>query len=97
MDYPALSFPHMYLLHGGYSGFLAQQGNNGWCTGPHLRLDDISRLPELRSYTSEQRSAWHLARMSRSVGHIPAAAEAAEESDDHRFEPREVFDDEMEM
>ena len=58
MDYPALSFPHMYILHGGYAGFLAQQGGNGWCTGPHLRLDDISRLPELRSYTSEQRSAW---------------------------------------
>jgi hypothetical protein len=35
--------------------------------------------------------------MSRSVGHIPAAAEAAAADESDRFEPREVFDDEMEM
>ena len=29
MDYPALSFPHLYVLHGGWAGFLASQADSG--------------------------------------------------------------------
>jgi len=58
----------------------------------------------LRGITSQQRTAWHLARMSRGVGHIPAATGCGpggggqdgewECSEEYR-EPREYFDDEM--
>jgi len=29
VDYPALSFPHMYVLHGGWAAFLHAQGHSG--------------------------------------------------------------------
>ena len=109
MDYPALSFPHMYVLHGGYAGFLTQQGASGWCThAQHVRVDDNRWLAELRGIASEQRAAWRVARMSRGVGHIPADEAGAAGGTgggcggyhqmlmtEESWEPQECFDDEM--
>ena len=98
MDYPALSFPHAYVLRGGYAAFVAEQAENGWCTGAHVRVDESLWMEESRAAAGALRSAWHLARMAKGIGHVvvagrgdATAAGRARWRDE--YEPREVFDD----
>lgn len=98
MDYPALSFPHAYVLRGGYAAFVAEQAENGWCTGAHVRVDESLWVEESRAAAGALRSAWHLARMAKGIGHVvvagrgdACAAGRARWRDE--YEPREVFED----
>ena len=78
MDYPSLSFPHMYVLRGGYAGFVSKAEQQGWCTGPHVRVDQPSFVELSRRCASVLRNGWHLARMSKGIGDIPVEDRADE-------------------
>ena len=71
MDYPCLSFPHMYVLRGGYASFAQRADLRGWCTGPHLRVDDPGAVELSRRCASGLRNCWHVARLSKGIGDVP--------------------------
>ena len=85
MDYPSLSFPHMYVLRGGYASFAQRADLRGWCTGPHLRVDDPSAVELSRRRASELRNCWHVARLSKGIGDVPRVVVGIRGGDDDGF------------
>lgn len=77
MDYPSLSFPHMYVLRGGYASFASRVDLRGWCTGPHLRVDDPGAVELSRRCASGLRNCWRVAGMSKGIGDVRRVGEDA--------------------
>ena len=85
-DYPALTFPHTYVMRGGHDAFArramepTRDGDEArrFVVGAHARADDASVVEETRWIAGRQRGAWLLARHARGIGHAPTAAEVGE-------------------
>lgn len=69
-NYPSLSFPHTYVLAGGFSKFYEQHPD--CCEGQMISMSD-SRFTNLcREYVTRSREVWHVAQRATSLRHIPS-------------------------
>ena len=56
LEYPALAFPHLYALRGGYAAFVAAGSVTArLCTGAHVREGESLWAEESRACAARQR------------------------------------------
>lgn len=68
--YPALSFPHTYVLQGGYKHFY--EAFPECCEGGFVSMSDTSYTNACREFTSQSREVWFVAQRAKSMTHVPS-------------------------
>ena len=80
LEYPALAFPHLYALRGGYAAFVAAGSVTArLCTGAHVREGESLWAEESRACAARQRRAWRLASRATGIAHVVTEARAGAE------------------
>ena len=70
-EYPTLTIPHLYVLHGGFEAFVEKHPS--LCTGPSVRRDEAMFAAERRAVAAAARDAWRAAGTATSLSHAPDA------------------------
>ena len=68
-DYPALTMPHVYVLHGGFEAFVANFPQK--CTGPRVKRDEAMFAEERRTVARALKDAWRVAGSARGLSRAP--------------------------
>jgi rhodanese-related sulfurtransferase len=68
-DYPALTIPHVYVLHGGFEAFVANFPQK--CTGPRVKRDEAMFAEERRTVARALKDAWRVAGSARGLSRAP--------------------------
>ena len=70
-DYPALTIPHVFVLHGGFEAFVARLPRA--CTGPSVRRDEAMFARERVAVSAAARDAWRVAGTATRLSRAPDA------------------------
>jgi len=73
--YPALSFPHTYVLQGGYKHFY--ESFPECCEGGFVSMSDTRYTDACREFTSQSREVWFVAQRAKSMTHAPSPSDEA--------------------
>ena len=68
--YPALSFPHAYVLAGGFKALFADYPE--CCEGSMVSMSDDRFANSCREYVAQSREVWHAAQRATSMTHVPS-------------------------
>jgi hypothetical protein len=66
--YPALSFPHAYVLQGGYKQFY--EGFPECCEGGFVSMSDADYASACREFVAQSREVWFVAQQAKSMTHV---------------------------
>jgi len=93
VDYPALSFPLMYVLRGGFDAFY--DAHPEWCQGSKITLNDTSYDIARREYAAMSRECWFRANAATSIAGVDSFDDSPLATTRARFDRsrRDVMDD----
>ena len=69
-SYPALAFPHAFVLQHGYARFHEEHAE--WCDGGLVKMSDAKFSNSCREYLTQSRHCWFLAQSAKSMKHVPS-------------------------
>lgn len=69
-SYPALAFPHAFVLAHGFSQFIEAHGE--WCDGGLVKMSDVKFTNSCREYLAQSRHCWFLAQSAKSMRDVPS-------------------------
>jgi len=83
-SYPALAFPHAFVLQHGFSRFIEEHAE--WCDGALVKMSDVKFTNSCREYLAQSRHCWFLSQSAKSMRDVPSEDDL---SPHRRAAPRE--------
>jgi hypothetical protein len=90
-DYPALSFPHMYVLRRGFDAFFDE--HRDCCEGVKITADDFNYAHSRREYAAKSRECWFHASAATSMTRVNSFHDVPSSASRARFDPDRDMDD----